>query len=572
VTQFPLAMRARCALRWLLATAAAAVPLWAENGPAVAAEDLSPPDFAAWRLYTYTVPLVSELGVAPAAAARYWSMLAADYPSLPWDNGGVSHYLVRDLPRVMPAWTPPRAMERGDMPWDDDGRVIYLLPLAPYVLCAATDFWGANFSNPLMHAKGGFARWRGSGSMYRAQTHCLRNETLTCPTYERALAWLVDRPSWRAREHRHVFVLLGAEVPRVAYACDVRRATPLAARSVYSRVATSILVTTEGRRWSWRLEREQGFLVTTPQWWPPFFMYNGSGAELPAFKRDLVVMKSVAAKFCHRYDDQVHPTRLWCADRGTPTPDPFKARAALVHALRARRGAAPRTYHTGRASFMEDPRAFMADFANAYQHATFTLVPHGDTVTSSRIYQAVGALSIPVFLVERDHLPFQSLVPWRDISLYVDPDDVITWSARASALGGGGADARGDAPNPLDVLQQLVEREPERLRAMQRSLAEVRWHLLYHAGDHVATPYEAHEPLVTPGMRPSAARSVAHELVVAAHRRQLAHVAGRPLPLWLTNPREAGAPVGKRRPKRSAQSQRSREADANAAPSASHNA
>ncbi|KAJ1622237.1 hypothetical protein T492DRAFT_328936, partial [Pavlovales sp. CCMP2436] len=146
----------------------------AEPGPSSGA------DVASWRLYTYTVPLVEELGVSAEASHRYWSMLAADFPSLPWDNGGVSHYLVRDLPSVIPKWTPPPEMEQGWVPWEDNGRVVYLLPIAPYVLCAATDFWGVTLSNPLMHAKGGFSRWRGSGSMYRAQSHCLRNETLTC--------------------------------------------------------------------------------------------------------------------------------------------------------------------------------------------------------------------------------------------------------------------------------------------------------------------------------------------------------------------------------------------------------
>jgi hypothetical protein len=216
--------------------------------------------------------------------------------------------------------------------------VVYLLPIAPYVLCAATDFAGANLSNPLMHAKGGFSRWRGSDSMYRAQTHCLRNHTLTCPTYERTLRWMLGRPSWQGREHRHAFTLLGAEVPRVAYACDIRRGTPSEAHSVYSRIARSILITTEGRRWSWRSEREQGYLVTTPQWWPSFFMLNSTAEQLPRAKRELVAMKSVAAKTCHRYDDQVNEhcggenRRQLCVTAPHPTQHTHTHTRARTHA------------------------------------------------------------------------------------------------------------------------------------------------------------------------------------------------------------------------------------------------
>jgi hypothetical protein len=136
--------------------------------------------------------------------------------------------------------------------------------------------------------------------MHRAQTHCLCNQTLTCPTYERALAWMLSRPSWPGREHRHAFIMLGAEVPRMARSCDERIGAPLNQRSVYSHVASSILVSTEGRRWCWRDERADGYLVTTPLWWPQFFLYNGTAAQLPRVKSELAVFKSVAIKFCHR--------------------------------------------------------------------------------------------------------------------------------------------------------------------------------------------------------------------------------------------------------------------------------
>ncbi|KAJ1641252.1 hypothetical protein T492DRAFT_853492 [Pavlovales sp. CCMP2436] len=119
------------------------------------AEPQALPDFVSWRLYTYIVPF-EELGVSAEAAHRYSAMLAADFPSLPWDNGGVSHYLVRDLPSVIPKWTPPSEMEQGRVPWSDDSRVLYLLPIAPYVLCAATDFWKVRLKNRLMTNKGGF--------------------------------------------------------------------------------------------------------------------------------------------------------------------------------------------------------------------------------------------------------------------------------------------------------------------------------------------------------------------------------------------------------------------------------
>lgn len=112
-------------------------------------------DLGSWRLHVYDVPL-ERLGVRADAAARYWRALRSDAPTLPWDNAGVAHALARDLPSVLAPWprlpaAPATPSAVGGGPphaptgaWEDDGRVLYLLPIAPYLLCASTDFHDGN--------------------------------------------------------------------------------------------------------------------------------------------------------------------------------------------------------------------------------------------------------------------------------------------------------------------------------------------------------------------------------------------------------------------------------------------
>ena len=105
----------------------------------------------------------------------------------------------------------------------------------------------------------------------------------------------------------------------------------------------------------------------------------------------------------------------------------------------------------------------------------------GDSAITPRIFSFVAAACIPVFPFSLDYLPFQHLVPWRNISLSVEPCAVSRFRPNSST------------PNPLEFLTTLPM---ARIGAMQRELLRVRDHLLFRV-----------EPL-----GPSAVHSLALEL------------------------------------------------------------
>ena len=54
----------------------------------------------------------------------------------------------------------------------------------------------------------------------------------------------------------------------------------------------------------------------------------------------------------------------------------------------------------------------------------FALIIHGDTPTTSRLYDAIANMQIPVFLsptIYVEGLPFLDKVPWYDFSVFIDP-------------------------------------------------------------------------------------------------------------------------------------------------------
>lgn len=508
-----------------------------------------------WVLHTYEVPL-KELGLPSGAAQRYRLALRSGPSAVPYDVGGVEHVLAHELPKVLPKWVP-----RGPSPVPlaaDAERVISFFPIAPFLLCAAHDLRKSRHQNrkfPLMSLKGSLHAWRAQGAFDAANTSCLADPKaytpwITCPTYERALSWLFSQPSWPGREHLHALPHYSADLPRVAWECSEARGIPEAGRSVYARLARSILIATEGRTARWRDDVATGRIVVAPHYIPvTAFLFRGSASELRASKTKLATQVGEGTKKCHRWDNPHTVREHYCATsaeaaaaiaRGSQPPaDPRPAtvRAAVAVALSRLRaptaagepavGALP-----AMPDFVADPWAAMRAIAAEYASTLFTIVPPGDAVTSARVHDALAAVSIPVFLVPLEFLPFQPQpagagvgeghgVPWENISVSVDPRAVVAYAAAVKAK------LSPLPPNPLDVLRDLYERDRARLHEMQAEIARQRWKVLYHNGSAEvrAGAFDerdrAERLQVQPAEWSSATRQVAAEVVRAAELRTL---------------------------------------------------
>ena len=143
---------------------------------------------------------------------------------------------------------------------------------------------------------------------------------------------------------------------------------------------------------------------------------------------------------------------------------------------------------------------FLVRKAAFYNRSNFCLVPPGDSTMTPRISSFIAAACIPVFTVTRDYLPFQSLIPWADVSLSANATDLLKYysiNKRRNASAPANTSATG-SENPLDFLRAMPREE---LTRMQQALLSARYHFLYRD--------EA----------PSAAHSVAHELREAFGKR-----------------------------------------------------
>lgn len=107
-----------------------------------------------------------------------------------------------------------------------------------------------------------------------------------------------------------------------------------------------------------------------------------------------------------------------------------------------------------------------------------------------------------VLLFPHAYLPFQQLVPWANLTLTLPAEPFVKYHIKQGRT------------NPLSPIVAMAEREPERVREMQRGLLEARWHLLYHRND-VPTPGRAQS---TPAPS-SAGKALVHHLVLAAQQR-----------------------------------------------------
>mmetsp|Transcript_41531 Transcript_41531/g.102930 ORF Transcript_41531/g.102930 Transcript_41531/m.102930 type:complete len:260 (-) Transcript_41531:50-829(-) len=153
--------------------------------------------------------------------------------------------------------------------------------------------------------------------------------------------------------------------------------------------------------------------------------------------------------------------------------------------------------------------ALIRSKAEIYKRSTFCVIPPGDSAITTRIFSAVASVCIPVFLVPTRFMPFPLSVDWAAISIYIDPLKLLKFEMAPDAK-----KASLNMRNPLAIMQQLMEKEPARVRAMQAKLSEARWHLLYHDGN-ASAHYTGPARTV-----PSAGAALARELVAAAATRQ----------------------------------------------------
>lgn len=361
---------------------AAVVGSRAEGGPT--------PTGGGTKLFTYELPF-AELGIPADQARRYTDTINGDPPPS-FDEGGLYHGVIRDLPRAMDSWAPGgEANWTAEQTWQDT-EVVYLFPASPYHLCKAVEYpnkvWGA----PWMWMKGVVPlsiSWT-TGEAYR---NAIANATITCPTFERAMRWLFNQPSWKAAPERHVFPFIMSHVLRIALESDMERyGEP---RSIYAKMGQGIIVTAEDRRHDWREAIAAGRVVLAPYYSPPFFMYNGTVASLTSGKTIMASTSSSPAVNCHRFDNPRQPKRWSCPD--------LAMRQARF--MRAGIGAALNTLNSSKTSAQVTRRRRGGTFdhltdilhekADTYKSSVFCIIPPGDSAITTRIYSAVQALCIP---------------------------------------------------------------------------------------------------------------------------------------------------------------------------------
>jgi len=108
------------------------------------------------------------------------------------------------------------------------------------------------------------------------------------------------------------------------------------------------------------------------------------------------------------------------------------------------------------------------------RHSTFCLVPAGDSPPSSRLYLAIAAGCIPVFISDHFEGAFATSVPWATFSLRVAETDVLPSAAPTSVDGGRRLGKRRGPQGPpavnLTAHLAAVAADTASLAALQRAL------------------------------------------------------------------------------------------------------
>ena len=450
-------------------------------------------------LHTYPIPW-HVINVSVEQRADY-EMLMQQPLNPQYAYIGASTSLTRQLPRVM-------ARPAGS---SDHARALFFLPLSPWPLCFVTDralrkmvkvdYWqpgqtSARGQLPPVERVMDAARFSSRGRMKDTSTYphnrIFNHTTHTCAAYERAVRWTLEQPTWLRAPERHLWIYEFPHFLRGALLVEQRGRG--CAESLHAKMALGVLLAQEDRLGDWRQARELNHLIIIPFYSPPFFEFDASQAT-PAEHKDLLAAESSGSGVvCHRFDRGMRG--FACDDEVMRHPN--QVRQALKMATARLAGGSVLSpadrfshYHTN----------FLVRKAALYNRSNFCLVPPGDSTMTPRISSFIAAACIPVFTGNlRDYLPFQSLIPWADVSLSANATDLLRYyssNKRRNASAPANTSAA-SSENPLDFLRAMPREEVTR---MQQALLSARYHFLYRD--------EA----------PSAAHSVAHELREAFGKR-----------------------------------------------------
>ena len=437
-------------------------------------------------LYTYPIPW-DVINISSAARAAYEAIMREPLDPQ-YAYTGASTSLFRQLPSVM---RPASALQ-------GDGRTraattLYLLPLSPWPLCFVSDEslrrftrikWSADrylklsATNTPVERVMDTARLSSRNRMTAAGTYprtdFFNRTRHTCAAYDRAVEWVVAQPTWRRAPERHLWVYEFPHYYRAALQTELQYRG--CAETLYAKVALGVFLTQEDRLPDWAEARAQHLLVLVPFYSPPFFEFDagrdGGGLERLEFKDVTVVESSGHGVSCHRFDSGVvglpKGTAWGCHD------------AALKQANPVRDAAKFAVSHLPGGSLMSPLKraehyntSALQIKAALYNRSTFCLVPPGDSAITPRISSFIAALCIPVFTFSRQFLPFTGQVPWGNISLAINPYDLLRYQIGHNAALKG---KRAMPDNPLEFLRRIPRDE---VRRMQRALLDARRHLLY---------------------------------------------------------------------------------------------